>query len=410
MTMRILLVPSNDWMTHPNPMRHHFLFGRLAEDFECEVFVLSYNGLGRSTAIVNRELVSCSRIRLIGRSSFRIINPALYYAVNAKDISTIIDWALRELGIDIVVNSNLIPGAIAGALARQRNIPMVFDFMEYYPQSASAYFENPLTKNLAEFVAARFMRYLIHISDAIITVSDVHAELVGRLAGGKSVYVVPNGVDFELFGPTHDKVVDRRSLSSELRLLYVGSVDDWLDMETVLRAVQKLKHEPFDVSLNVVGGCHGGAYIENVKSLVCSYGLENNVSFSGFVPYRQIPYYLCAADAVLAPYRNVIKNNVTPLKVLEYLACQKIVLCTKVPELVRRFGNLLFFYEGSEDLARLLRLVYSDGSAMQRKVSDARKVLANYSWDVLAKKYYEILRTVLTNGRTSAGSRRDLYF
>jgi glycosyltransferase involved in cell wall biosynthesis len=301
------------------------------------------------------------------------------------------------LGIDIVVNSNLIPGAITSFLARQRNIPVVFDCMEYYPQSAAAYFKNPLMKNLAEFVVARFMRYLICMSDVIVTVSDAHAELVKRINGEKSVYVVPNGVDFELFKVDHNNKSTgcKPFPPKKLRLLYVGSVDDWLDLETVLDAMRELKHESLNVSLTIVGGSYGGGYMERVKSLASSYGLEKNIIFSGFTPYLQIPHYINSADAALAPYRKVVKNNVTPLKILEYLACQKIVLCTRVPELVKRFSNLLFFYEGSKDLARLLKILSSNRTNMEHKVRNARKALTSYSWDALADEYYQILRTTL---------------
>jgi glycosyltransferase involved in cell wall biosynthesis len=181
----------------------------------------------------------------------------------------------------------------------------------------------------------------------------------------------------------------------------VGSVDDWLDLETVLSALHELKHESLSVSLTIVGGSFGGAYMQQVKSLASSYGLEKNVLFAGFVPYIQVPYYINSADVALAPYRKALKNNVTPLKILEYLACQKIVLCTEVPELIARFSNLLFFYEGSRDLARLLKMVSSDIASMEHKVRNARRELARYSWDTLAGEYYRMLRTVLEKSRTS---------
>lgn len=57
----MLVVPSNNWMTHPNPMRHHFLFRRLADTHGCEVFVLGFTGLGGQRPIINLELVSSPR-------------------------------------------------------------------------------------------------------------------------------------------------------------------------------------------------------------------------------------------------------------------------------------------------------------------------------------------------------------
>jgi glycosyltransferase involved in cell wall biosynthesis len=397
-TLRILLVPSNDWMSHPNPMRHHFIFRRLAENHDCEIFVLSFSGLGRSKVILNPGLVSSSRIRLLGRPLFRIINPALYYAINSAQMWITVDRALRELGIDVVVNSNLIPGAITSTLARRRSIPVIFDCMEYYPQSASAYFKNPSIKRLTETVVERFMRFLIHVSDVVITVSDAHAELVRRIDQRKPVYIVPNGVDFELFRPSCTASPKNKP---KLTLLYVGSVDDWLDLDTVLSALQQLKRESIGVSFTIVGASFGGAYMERMKSLASSYGLKENVLFAGPIPYVQVPYYINSANVALAPYRKALKNNVTPLKILEYLACQRIVFCTEVPELISRFGNLLFFYEGSKDLTRLLKMAASDAATMEDKVRNARRELAQYSWDRLANEYDRILRTVLIKSRVS---------
>jgi len=393
--VRILFVPPNDWMTHPTPMRHHFLFKRIAKSYRCEVYVLNLDGLGRSRTIHNPDLVLDENIQLVGKHSLSAANPALYYVLNSKHTCNVIRHAIKELQIDIVVNSNLLPGAIAAKMAQRAEIPIVYDCMEYYPESASSYFKCPVARSLVESSVRQLMHYVIRKSDLVITVSDSHASLVKTVDPSKRVYVVPNGVDLEMFRPSDgDRLIDRACTSS-LDLVYVGSVDVWLDMVSVLKAIEILKREGLRVQLTIVGGSHGGFYIEQMKSFGRSLGLENNLTFVGFVPYRSVPDYINAADVALAPYRNVLKNDVTPLKVLEYLACQKIVLCTPVPEIMKRFGNIVYSYDGPKDLARLLRQILQHRIDFENRARNARQMLSDYSWDVLADKYHQILNWVV---------------
>ena len=391
--MHVLFVPPNSWTNHPNPMRHHFIFNRLANLPGCKIHVLNFEGLGGSRKINNPELVFNENIQLINVRSLSIDNPAVYYALTSKSVWRMIDRALSHLQIDVVVQSNLIPGVIACNLARRAKIPLVYDCIEYYPESASAYFRGPLAKTLAYDVVNTLMKHLVRNSDVVITVSDAHAELVRKAAPNVSVEVVPNGVDFGLFKPS-----DRRGATAEdgskLALVYVGSLDEWLDFEAVIEAIHNLRRAGLDLSLTVVGGSHGGYYLERVKDLSKTYSLERHVMFTGFVPYRLIPFFVNAADVALAPYKRIAKNNVTPLKVLEYLASGKIVACTRIPEISRRFEGLVNFYEGAGELTNLLESISSDRSSFEKRASAAREMLAGYSWDLLAEKYHHILRSV----------------
>jgi len=397
--MRILLVPQNDWMTHPNPMRHHFLVKRLAHTHACQIYVLNFDGLGGPRTAMNPELVVDRNICLVGQNSLPGRNPALYYVLNSKHISDLVLHAIRDLKVEVVLNSNVLPSAIATNLAHRMNIPLVYDFVEYYPQSASAYFKNPLAKAVASGIVQKLMNYIIRGSSTVVTVSDSHAKLVRKIDPTKPVHVVPNGVDLRMLSHAdlNRPIRHRKAGARELSLVYVGSVDEWVDLEVVLSAVGKLNHEGYRICLKVVGGSHGGFYLDRLKSIVACSDFRRDVQFTGFVPYHLVPQYLRNADVALAPYKKSIKNDVTPLKILEYLACRKIVLCTPLPEIKRRFGDFLWFYDDAEDLARLLRLVSSDRPFMEEKLKHADRILADYSWDKLADRYYQIIESAVVN-------------
>jgi len=395
--MRILFVPPNNWAMHPNPMRHHFLFKRLAQSHMCRVYVLNFTGLGHCRAVMNPSLVFDKNIQLIEKHFLSVRNPALYYFINSKGTWDALRDALDELGIDVVVNSNVLPSAISSFLSQRMGICSIYDCMDYYPQSASAYFAKTPVKTLAERAVASVMRYVINSSDAVITVSDFHAELVRRINSRKPIYVVPNGVDLEVFncGPIQRPAGKGEVGSQHVNLVYVGSVDEWLDFESVIEGIHIAKCMGITTHLTIVGGSHGGFYIDRIMSLVRLHELDRELSLAGFVPHNMVVEYIRSADAVLAPYKIVTKNQVTPLKILEYLACGKIVLCTRVTEIQKRFGDFLHFYDGPRDLARLLLLLCSDRASMERKPENAFGTLSEYSWDKLAKRYYDIIRTVV---------------
>lgn len=147
------------------------------------------------------------------------------------------------------------------------------------------------------------------------------------------------------------------------------------------------------MSLTVVGSSHGGYYLKRVKRLIKDYEMERHILFTGFVPYRLVPLFVNAADVALAPYRKIVKNDVTPLKVLEYLACQKIVPSKRIPEISKRFGNLVNFYEGVAGLTEFLKAISANRSDFGKKAINARENLAEYSWDVLARRYCQILES-----------------
>jgi len=395
--MQLLFVPPNNWMTHPNPMRHHFLFGRLAENHGCKVYVINYDGLGNSTSVINPELVFHDGIQMIHQHSLPITDPALYYILNSKNTWDAIRHTLEQLHIDAVVNSNIVPGVMASILAKRMKIPLVYDCAEYYPESASAYFKSRSLKLLAQNVVKEAMKYVIRRSDAVITVSDSHARLVKDVDPGSAVHVVPNGVDLRLFRQfsTSQSSVHGVSSTRELRLVYVGSVDEWLDMESVIRAIKNLSGE-LRIVLTIVGGSHGEFYLSHLMSLVKSWKLEEQVRFMGFVPYHLVPSYVASADAALSPYKILLKNDVSPLKIPEYLACGKIVLSTPVPEITRRFGDLVYFYDSTEGLSHLLRRIFSDRALMEKRTQGAKDILEGYSWDTIAERYYQIIRLAIS--------------
>jgi len=87
---------------------------------------------------------------------------------------------------------------------------------------------------------------------------------------------------------------------------------------------------------------------------------QANITFHGFVPHARTAAYLTSFDVVLAPYqaRVTVEGQgdtsafMSPLKLFEYMAARKPILCSDLPvlrEVMRHGGNCLLVPPGDLD-------------------------------------------------------------
>jgi glycosyltransferase involved in cell wall biosynthesis len=129
--------------------------------------------------------------------------------------------------------------------------------------------------------------------------------------------VIPNGVDSQLLVPLpKDECKGRLGLKGNV-LGYVGSLEHWVDLETVVEAMPFL-----DAKLMVVGPGLFTDYGEKIKSLAERCGVADKMKFVGAVRYSELGRYISAMDIGLNPLKNMLKNQETVGgKVFNYLSC-----------------------------------------------------------------------------------------
>lgn len=119
--------------------------------------------------------------------------------------------------------------------------------------------------------------------------------------------------------------------SSGLRIGYVGHLYSGKGMEIISQMATLLPNEVF----NVIGGTETDIkyWRENCP---------NNVIFHGFVPHGMLKDYYCSLDLVLAPLKQKISvaggggdiaRFTSPLKLFEYMAYGKTIICSDLPVL-----------------------------------------------------------------------------
>jgi len=239
----------------------------------------------------------------------------------------------------------------------------------------------------------RFLR----ASSRIVAVSrGVRDDLVGRFRiPTKKIEIVPNGANTRVFRP-----LDRRSCRSELSVpvdarvaCFVGNVVPWQGVDVLVRAAALLKSEEPKLITLVVGD---GASIDDTRSLAARHQVADRVRFVGAVDYEDVPRFINAADICVAPFRK--SRKASPIKIFEYLACEKPVVTSDVDDIgdfVRSCGaGVVIEPEDDRALADALRWLLlhpEDATIMGR--SGRKAVLERRSWVQTSKRVSEILAT-----------------
>jgi phosphatidylinositol alpha-1,6-mannosyltransferase len=362
--MNILLVSTQDYIHHPVPSRHHYIFEELAKRHVVHVphFHVS-EGKERDTRLVVHEATKYATKNLV-----------LHYTLNAPHHYKVFKRIIAEEDIDVVVAAHVLSGTAAIKAAKKHGVPVVFDLKDWFPDSAAAYYKNSLLKWSLRNGVWQITSYNLKKSDLITTVSP---SLVERLRSrGFHAKLITNGVNTDFFMPLDSREGKRRlGLDENAFVLgFSGSIERWYALDQVIKTLAQILKNEDDFRLLIVGGSLFTDYDQELKDLVRELGIEDKVIFSGLVEYRELPQYISAMDLCLIPLLPADWVDIAlPNKFFEYSACGKPILSTPIPDMMKIGGEHLFIYHDMDEFLNKVREVKNGGRNF--KVD-----MKNYSW------------------------------
>ncbi|MGB5099204.1 MAG: glycosyltransferase [Methanothrix sp.] len=370
--MKILVIPTTDWIRHPVPNRLNFIFDSLAE--EHDVYVLHF-GLKRFSNLEARE----TKCRLIKANWINVEDPSLYYLLNFPYHLWKIRRIVNDQDIDVVLSTNILPSFAANFA----HSPVVFDYLDHLEESASIYYPESALGEIVKQVVGLITRYNLRTARWVITVTRELSEFL-RDIGVKNITVVPNGVDTKLLLP-HSMQDAKKSLGlTGVVLGYVGSLEHWVDLETVVLALPHI-----DATLLVVGPGLFTDYGDKIKKMAEDLGVRDKIVFTGAVKYAELSRYISAMDIGLNPLKMMKKNEYAAGgKVFNYLACGRPVLSSRMISLEKLLGDEIYYYDDAESVIMQIKSILKAGCDERRYRSLAKK----YDWREIAHSYEKVLQ------------------
>ena len=161
---------------------------------------------------------------------------------------------------------------------------------------------------------AAFTKYFLKSCDAFITMSGKVLEDLRLFEKTKPAQLVKHPL-YDTFGEIISKEEARKKLglnNNEPIILFFGFIRKYKGLDLLFEAMSDERIKNAGIKLLVAGEFYEDAkqYEEQINTL----GIRDLLILkTDFIPDSEVKYYLCAADAVIQPYRNATQSGVTPL-------------------------------------------------------------------------------------------------
>jgi glycosyltransferase involved in cell wall biosynthesis len=219
---------------------------------------------------------------------------------------------------------------------------------------------------------------LIASADVVTTSSAV---LAARF--GKAVQVVENGADLAAIDRADGRAMRARYAPPIIG--FVGAFEYFVDFNLVLDTAARLPA----CSFVLVGG---GRDLDRVRAAVSQRGLRN-VVLPGPVDYRGALDHMAAFDVALAPFHtDAVGDAASPLKLFEYAALGRPVLCTPAAEIRRTAGDWAHFGATADEWAACIQAILAAPQAAAARAEIGRAAIATrYRWDWQAARLEQLI-------------------
>ena len=324
--MKILLI--NQVFVSPNEPGHtrHFEMGKYLKECGHELVIVA-SDLNYQTGQRTVE-----RHGLYAEQNFdgvRVLRSYIYPAIHRSYFWRVVAFfsfmfssiltAMRVKDVDLVLGTTppIFQAVSAWVVATLRRKPFLLEVRDLWPEFgiSMGVLKNPIIIALSRWLEMFLYKRATHI----LVNSPAYREymLTKGMPANKVTYI-PYGTDVDMFNPSIDGSSIRKELGLEDKfvVLYAGALGQANDIDTLLRAAERLKQEE-DVSFVLFGDGKERARLESEaknKNL-------HNVIFAGTRPKRDMPLIVASADACLAILQDIPAFRTTyPNKVFDYMA------------------------------------------------------------------------------------------
>ncbi len=289
---------------------------------------------------------------------------------------------------------------IAGILiAKRYKIPCVLEVRDLWPESIVAYSNSITKKNVIIKMLYGLEKWLYKKADKIIfTIQGGYDYIIDKgwneSIPKSKVFYINNGLDLKKFDDNikahffTDEHLDNKKL---FKVVYAGSIRKVNNLELIIDAATLCSNK--NIVFLIWGG---GSELEYLQERIKKENITN-VIFKGRVEKKYIPYILSKADINILHYISsyIWKYGGSQNKVFEYLAAQKPVLSTiKMGYDVINENTAGVCIESQTALAlseAVERLALLNKTQYIKMAKNARKVSANYDFEILTKKLINVI-------------------
>lgn len=294
--------------------------------------------------------------------------------------------------IDIINSHWLFPQGLVGAICKR-----------FLGISHIATLHSSEITLLKKFPAGRkITEFIIKNTDVVTSVSYHRADELSKFMFDKEVMtkikIVPMGVTVEnIVDKNKNQLRIKYNVNQKIIILFVGRLVDVKGCEYLIESFKLIVDKFNDIQLIIVGN---GPLEAKLKRMVEEFDLKENIRFEGFVERNKISDYYNLSDIIVIP--SIVDSSGyeegLPVVLLEALIFGRPIVATRtkgIMEIIKdSYNGILVEPKSSKQIANSILMLINNHQLRYKLSEAALKCSENYGWDVVANKYFEMIKNV----------------
>ncbi len=306
---------------------------------------------------------------------------------------------IKRWNLDVIhTHTEFAVGTFARLIAKQYNIPLVHTYHtmyeEYIYYITKGYFDGA-SKKLVEYLTLFLCDKTVE--ELIVPTKKTYDLFKEKYKVKRDVHIIPSGIDVTRFYKENVDLLSIKSLKKELNIkkddfviLFVGRIAKEKSIDFLIKNLKAILKKVPKARMIIVGD---GPDMNELALLVRENKLDKHVTFTGKVPWSEIPKYYQLANVFV----TASKTETQGLTVIEAMAAEKPVVAIKDEsfELVMKDKQDGLFFETKEEYQRLIIDLYNNPSYAKMIAKQARITTNAYNPEVYAKRVLEVYESVI---------------
>jgi phosphatidyl-myo-inositol alpha-mannosyltransferase len=233
--------------------------------------------------------------------------------------------------------------------------------------------------------------------DGRIAVSQVALDYISTYFPGEYM-IIPNGIDTHHFN-SHVTPIDTY-LDGKSNILFVGRMEKRKGFDYLWKAFRMVKQEIPDCRLITVGP---GVRLRNKYEKRIARAKLDDVIFTGYAPYDELPRYYKTADIVCFPNTGWESFGVV---LLEAMSTGKPIVASAIngftSVLTDGIEGLAVPPKNVDKLAEAIIKLLKDKDLREQMGARGKPKAQRYDWSIIAQKLIDYYQATLENVKKSA--------
>jgi len=393
--MNILVVQESNWLAR-NPHQQHHLMERLAArghsvrviDYDIDWKKENEGGLTRQRTVYENvhKIFPDVSIQVIRPRSLRF--PIFEYPALLITHRQEIIRQIHEFKPDVIIGFGIMNAWIAARLARRYSIPFIY----YWIDALDTLIPEKIFQNLGLY----FERHTLRNSKKVIAINRTLREYAINLgAKPESTLLIGAGIDLKRFNPTIDGSVIRSAygiVKDDIVLFFMGWLYQFSGLKEVALELARSKDRFPHLKILIIGD---GDAFPDLQRIRDENNLGDRLILTGKQPYEKVPEFIAASDICILPAdpNEKIMQDIVPIKMYEYMALGKPVICTKLPGIMREFEewNGVIYVKTPEMVPETAYTIATNGS-IKNHGNSARTYVENLDWATITDKFEQAIK------------------